>query len=157
MKKFMKTTLAVFVALILFSVVSGIVSVGILGAIASIGTAETQLKDNSVFKINLTGTLAERVNEDDFEYILAQANKQPTSIGLSDLRTSLRKAAASDKIEALYLNCGNLSASPASIQELRSLIEKFKAESGKPVYAYGDNYSQAAYWVASVTGRFSFP
>ena len=150
MKKFLKTTLAVFVALILFSVVSGIVSVAILGAIASIGTTETQLKDNSVFKINLTGTLAERVNEDDFEYILARTSNQPASIGLSDLRSALKKAATSDKIDALYLNCGLLSASPASTQELRSLIEKFKVESGKPVYAYGDNYSQAAYWIASV-------
>ena len=150
MKNFLKTTLAVFVALILFTIISGIVSVSMLGAIASMGSSETALQDNSLFKIDLSGSLAERVNENDLEYLLAQTSGKPTPMGLNDLRSSLRKAATSDQIKGIYLNCGLLSASPASAQELRSLIEKFKAESGKPVYAYGDNYSQAAYWVASV-------
>ena len=150
MKKFLKTTLAVFVALILFSVISGIISIAMLGAFAAIGTAETTLQDNSVLKINLTGTLSERVNENGLEYLLAQANNQPTPLGLNDLRSSLNKAADSEQIKAIYLNCGSLASAPASAEELRSLIENFKTKSGKPVYAYGDNYSQAAYWIASV-------
>ena len=150
MKNFLKTTLAVFVALILFTIISGIVSISMLGAIASMGSTETTLQDNSILKINLTGTLTERVNEESLEYLLAQANNQPTPLGLNDLRSSLKKAATSDKIKALYLNCGSLSASPASAQELRTLIENFKTESGKPVYAYGDNFSQSAYWIASI-------
>ena len=150
MKNFLKTTLAVFVALILFTIISGIVSISMLGAIASMGSTETTLQDNSILKINLTGTLTERVNEESLEYLLAQANNQPTPLGLNDLRSSLKKAATSDQIKALYLNCGSLSASPASAQELRTLIENFKNESGKPVYAYGDNYSQSAYWIASI-------
>ena len=150
MKSFFKTTLAVFVALILFSIISGIVSISMLGAIASMSSTETTLKDNSVLKINLSGSLTERVNENGLEYLLAQANNQPTPLGLNDLRSALDKAATSDQIEGVYLNCGSLSASPASAQELRSFLENFKTESGKPIYAYGDNYSQAAYWVASV-------
>ena len=63
MKSFFKTTLAVFVALILFSIISGIVSISMLGAIASMSSTETTLKDNSVLKINLSGSLTERVNE----------------------------------------------------------------------------------------------
>ena len=150
MKNFFKTTLAVFVALVLFSIVSVIVSISMLGAIASMSSAETTLQDNSVLRINLTGSLTERVNEESLEYLLAQANNQPTPLGLNDLRSALDKAATSDQIEGVYLNCGSLSASPASAQELRSLLEKFQTESGKPIYAYGDNYSQSAYWVASV-------
>ena len=153
MKSFFKTTLAVFVALILFSVVSGIISVAMFGAFAAIGTAETQLKENSVLEIKLSGTLTERVNEDLFELedvLLTIDETQPTPLGLNNLRSALDKAANSDQIEGVYLNCGSLSASPASAQELRSLLENFKTESGKPIYAYGDNYSQAAYWIASV-------
>ena len=153
MKSFFKTTLAVFVALILFSVVSGIISVAMFGAFAAIGTAETQLKENSVLEIKLSGTLTERVNEDLFELedvLLTIDETQPTPLGLNNLRSALDKAANSDQIEGVYLNCGSLSASPASAHELRSLLENFKTESGKPIYAYGDNYSQAAYWVASV-------
>ena len=150
MKNFLKTTLAVFVALILFTIISGIVSISMLGAIASMGSTETTLQDNSILKINLTGTLTERVNEESLEYLLAQANNQPTPLGLNDIRSSLKKAANANEIKALYLNCGSLSASPASAQELRTLIENFKNESGKPVYAYGDNYSQSAYWIASI-------
>ena len=132
MKNFFKTTLAVFVALVLFSIVSVIVSISMLGAIGSMSSAETTLQDNSVLRINLTGSLTERVNEDGLEYLLAQANNQPTPLGLNDLRSALDKAATSDQIEGVYLNCGSLSASPASAQELRSLLENFKTESGKP-------------------------
>lgn len=150
MKNFFKTTLAVFVALILFSIVSGILSIMMLGAFAAIGSAETTLQNNSVLRIDLTGSLEERVNEDDLNFLLGQINGEQTIVGLNDLRSSLNKAANSDQIIGVYLNCGSLAASPASAQELRSLIENFKTESGKPVYAYGDNYSQAAYWIASV-------
>ena len=152
MKSFFKTTLAVFVALILFSVVSGIISVAMLGAFAAIGTAETQLKENSVLEIKLSGTLTERVSEDLFELeaVLLTIDETQTLLGLNDIRASLDKAADSDQIIGVYLNCGSLTASPASAQELRTLLENFKTESGKPIYAYGDNYSQAAYWVASV-------
>ena len=150
MKSFLKTTLAVFVALILFSIISTILSVMMLGAFATLGSTETSLQDNSVLRINLSGSLVERVNEDGLEYLLAQANNQPTPLGLNDLRSALDKAAKSNKIEGVYLNCGSLSASPASAQELRTLLENFKTESGKPIYAYGDNYSQSAYWVASI-------
>ena len=150
MKNFFKTTLAVFVALILFSIVSGILSIMMLGAFAAIGSTETTLQNNSVLRIDLTGSLEERVNEDDLNFLLGQINGEQTIVGLNDLRSSLNKAANSDEIIGVYLNCGSLAASPASAQELRSLIENFKIESGKPVYAYGDNYSQAAYWIASV-------
>ena len=152
MKNFFKTTLAVFVALILFSIVSGIISVAMLGAFAAIGTTETQLKENSVLEIKLSGTLTERVNEDLFELeaVLLTIDETQTLLGLNDIRASLDKAADSDQIIGVYLNCGSLTASPASAQELRTLLENFKTESGKPIYAYGDNYSQAAYWVASV-------
>ena len=122
MKNFFKTTLAVFVALILFSVVSGIVSISMLGAFATLGSTETSLQDNSVLRINLSGSLVERINEDGLEYLLAQANNQPTPLGLNDLRVSLDKAAKSDQIEGIYLNCGALAASRASVQELRSLL-----------------------------------
>ena len=150
MKSFLKTTLAVFVALILFSIVSGILSIMMLGAFAALGSTETSLQDNSVLKINLSGTLVERVNENSFDYMLGQIDGTQTVIGLNDLRSALDKAAQADEIKALYLNCGSLASAPASAEELRSLIENFKTESGKPVYAYGDNYSQAAYWIASV-------
>ena len=150
MKSFLKTTLAVFVALILFSIISTILSVMMLGAFATLGSTETSLQDNSVLKINLSGTLVERVNENSFDYMLGQIDGTQTVIGLNDLRSSLDKAADSEQIKALYLNCGSLASAPASAEELRSLIENFKTESGKPVYAYGDNYSQAAYWIASV-------
>ena len=96
MKNFFKTTLAVFVALILFSVISGIVSISMLSAFAAIGTAETSLEENSVLRINLSGSLVERVNEDGLEYLLGQINGEQTLLGLNDLRSALDKAAKSE-------------------------------------------------------------
>lgn len=150
MKDFFKMTGATLVGLILFSIVSGFLSIVMLMALVSVENTDTKLKENSVFKLNLNGTLVERSQSDDMEAFMRAINENVGTIALDDLRSSLRKAEKSSEINALYLNCGILSASPASLQELRSMLQRFKTNSGKPVYAYADSYTQGTYWLASV-------
>jgi protease-4 len=52
----------------------------------------------------------------------------------------------------VYLDLSNLQAGLAHVEEIRSALEKFK-ESGKPIIAYGDNYSQSAYYLATIADR----
>ncbi len=151
MKNFFKTVGAVFVALILFSIVSGFISLILLIGIASIpSTPVTKITSESVFKLKLEGTIVERSENSDLMMLRSLISESESSVAIDDVRESLNKAADNENIKALYLDCAYLSGSPALVEELRSLIVNFKNESNKPVYAYGDSYSQSSYWVATV-------
>ena len=55
-------------------------------------------------------------------------------------------------IPDIYLQAGMMEASCASLEEIRHALKDFK-ESGKFIVAYGDNYSQGMYYLASVADK----
>ena len=71
-------------------------------------------------------------------------------IGFSDMMRSIAAAANDEKIKGIYLYMG--SSFPYSwgrSEELRTALTRF-GESGKPILAYADAYTQQGYFVASV-------
>lgn len=151
MKNFFKTVGAMLVALILFSVVSGVFSMMILIGLASMPTTPvTKITSDSVFKLKLDGAIVERSENSELMMLRSMLNKSETVVAIDDVRESLQKAADNKNIKALYLDVANLAGSPALVEELRSLIIDFKNKSSKPIYAYGDYYSQSGYWLATV-------
>ncbi len=152
MKDFLKMTGATIVGLLLFSVITSILSIVMMVAILAASTpAAKTLTDGSVLKINVDGALVERSETEDMTALMSALDENYVApLALEDVRAALNKAALSGKVEAVYLNCGILSASPASVEEFRAMLLDFKAKTGKPVYAYADNYSQSSYWLASV-------
>lgn len=158
MNNFWKTVGAVVVGFLIFGVVKGLFTIitiaSFVGAMSS-ADKTTQLSDNAIYKLELEGTVVDYSATDDLSglYSLMGGNMGPfgamvEKISISDIRRNLRLAAEDKKVKALYLDCGALAASPASIEELRTLILDFK-KSGKPVIAYADNYTQGCYWLAS--------
>lgn len=151
MKNFFKIVAATLVALILFFGISATLSMCTLVSLASLSQTETILTDNAILRIKLNGKLVERSESDELEALRALAGDKVSTVALSDIREALSLARQNTgKIKALYLDCEMLSAAPASIEELRQMIAKFREETGMPVFAYADNYSQGAYWLASV-------
>ncbi len=152
LKKFFLNTLSSFVgawiALLLLGVVGCIVFFGFIGRMALSGDNTEQVKSRSVLKISLSGPIEERE--------LGQA-PSPTDIlsgnfsnsqALDIMLEGIRLAADNRDIAAMYLECGNVLASPATLNALRDEIVKFR-KSGKKVYAYGDELSMGSYFVAS--------
>jgi protease-4 len=52
----------------------------------------------------------------------------------------------------IYLKINNFFAAPASVQEIRKALEKFK-KSGKFIVSYADNYGNGTYYLASVSDK----
>mgnify|MGYP003482095732 CR=1 FL=1 len=151
-KKFWRVVLGSMLGFILSSIVLSILSfiffVGILVGLS--GEETTMVKDNSVLKLKLEGTMMERAEKNPFEGTsFAQYSSQ---IGLRETIQSLKNAANDDKIKGVTIEFSAFSSDFASLKELRDAIAKFK-ESGKFVYAYADNYSQGAYYLASVADK----
>ena len=103
--------------------------------------------------LNLAGVLVEqRTQTDPTVQLLRQVEKsddQPSEIVLSDLLWAIKSAGDDDRIKALVLKPQGLQgASLSKLQEVASAIDAFK-ESGKPVIAMADYYSQGAYLLAT--------
>ena len=142
-------TLATICGIAIFLVVTGLFFViSLVGMIAS-DTASTKVKDNSVFVINLNGTISERSEGDSpFNALLGMGDM--SAMGLDDLIASIRKAKGDDNIKGIYLEGGIVEFdAPATAQQLRDALKDFK-KSGKWIVAYADQYMQASYYVASV-------
>ena len=78
---------------------------------------------------------------------------------LADVTGALEKAAADDRVQAVWLRPSGVSASWAALEEVRAALVAFRA-SGKPVWADAgaEGYSEAGYFLATAADSvFSTP
>ena len=151
MKEFLKFTLASIVGWFIAGIAC--VLIGILtvaGFMASVSSEmETTVKKNSVYVLELDGTVVERFASSPFDKYLGDTQSY---IGLDDLLASIRKAKENDNIKGIYVKAGALACAPATMQALHDALADFK-ESGKFILAYGDSYQQNTYYISSVADR----
>lgn len=149
--RFLGNVLAVIVGLIIFSVLSILVSFGIIGMIAASGNEEVTVKENTILHLNLNGrTIVERTSEDDLDIpIFGSVLGQPNTAGLVNLKKAIEEAKTNPSIKGIYLNTGFVLAGQANLLELREAFEDFKT-SGKFILAYDEVYTEGGYYLASV-------
>ena len=155
LKKFFMNALSSFVgawvAILLLGAVVTIVVLGIAGSMVT-GSETVSVKSRSVLELKLEGAIMERETADAPNPMqLMQGDfEQPQS--LDAIVEALKIAAENKNIAALYLNCGAVSASPATLNAIREALLEFK-KSGKKIYAYGDALFTGSYFVASEADR----
>ena len=156
MKSFFKTFLAALLALVAGSgciMIFFFVGVaGLIGSLSSLGDSNAvpvNIEQHTVLKIDVA-QLHDVVSVNPFDSFSSSTATQPVS--LSQAIRAIADAKNNPNIEALYLNVEGLEAGMASVDELRLALQDFKA-SHKPIIAYGDSYSQKAYYLASVANQ----
>lgn len=151
MKKFLKSVLA---SILGCSIVLGLfffLSFIVLLSLSFTSDTKYNLKDNTVFKLELNGGLQDRIIEENpLKSLLLGEDKDNN--GLDDILASIKKAKENDKIKGIYLKVENFYASSASLKEIRDELNDFK-ESGKFVVSYANVYNQGAYYLASVSDK----
>ncbi len=151
MKKFFTTafacTLGTLIAGLLLIFLFIISMVGIVVSTASSGNETYIPQEKTVLRLSLSGGLQERYSEDPMQTLMSGGN---SSQGLDQIRKAIKVAAENDNIEGIFIDARGLSAMPASSEEIRRLLEEFKQQSGKWIYAYADNYTQNDYIISSV-------
>lgn len=149
MKDFIKNVLATMVGMFGFFIVMGVIGMmSIIGMIAS-GNAAQNVEKNSVFVLNLSGTISEQGSENPLSMFTGDNS---LNSGLNDILSSIKKAKANDEIKGIYIEAGALATNYATLQEIRNALADFR-KSGKWIVAYGDFYTQGAYYVASVANK----
>lgn len=119
--------------------------------------SSVNLKDKTVYRLELKGTLVEQAKEDNpFADLMNSmpygnyANQE--TVGLDDLLSNIRLAKNDDKILGIWLDGAALSMAPANAKTLRDALLDFKT-SGKWIIASAKSYGQTNYYVASVADR----
>lgn len=151
LKKFILNALSSFVGawIAIILCVTG-VTVLILGIIGSVASSEVaKVSRHSVLKINLSGTIIENETAPQLDYTLFLRGKIEQPQTLKNIVAAIEGAKSNGNIDAIYIECNDASASPATLNVIRESIRDFK-KCGKRVFAYGDAMSMGDYYVASV-------
>ena len=150
MKEFFKYVLATVTGIILVAIIMGILAAISLVGLAASSASTTNVEDNSVLTLTLSGTLNERAAEDPLASLTGQVSE---NMGLDKLLEAIKKAKDKEEIKGIYIEAGLFSSdTPASTHAIREALLDFK-KSGKWIVAYADTYEQSTYYICSVADK----
>lgn len=150
MKQFFTYVAATVVGVLITSIITTVLSLVMFVMIMAVfgaSSAAPKIDYHSILKIDMSGTLSDRHH--GMTFVQQVQGEKDQSKGLDDIIASIRAAADDNKIEGIYLDCSDMSGGIASFQYIRQALTDFK-KSGKWVAAYGDNYTQGNYYIASL-------
>ena len=151
MKSFLKQVLAVIVGICSVGAFATLMFFVMLGVMLATGDEKQSVSDNSILRIELTGTVVDRSTPDSpLNQLLGRSNA--SSQGLDVLIDAIKTAKGDKRIKGIYIEGGTMSSDFATLQELRGALVDFKS-SGKFIVSYADSYTQGAYYIASVGDR----
>ncbi|HRD54534.1 MAG TPA: S49 family peptidase, partial [Flavobacteriales bacterium] len=155
MRQFFKFMFASMLGTLLIGVVLIVLFIGMLAAAAAgLGSKgkPTKIKDGTVLQLTLDAPIADRGSSEDMDFDFGpfQGEKK---IGLNQVIEALDKAKADEHIEGIFLDLSNVSSGFANLREIRKKLLEFKQESGKPVVAWAEYYTQGSYYLATAADK----
>lgn len=151
MKSFLKQVLAVIVGICSVGAFATLMFFVMLGVMLATGDEKQSVSDNSILRIELTGTVVDRSTPNNpLNQLLGRS--EASSQGLDVLIDAIKTAKSNKRIKGIYIEGGTMSSDFATLQELRGALVDFKS-SGKFIVSYADSYTQGAYYIASVGDR----
>ena len=156
-KTFFAALLGTLAALIINFFLFFIIIFGLAAAAGTSSSGTTPIvPKNAILKIDLNKPVAERTQDGlsmrlDINSLI---NGMPeASLGIYDAVRAIEKAAEDNSVEMIMINCtGNFASGMAAMEELRAALGRFH-DSGKPIVAYGVNFSQADYYISSIADK----
>ncbi len=151
MRNFFKTILATVLGLTIFSAIGAGGLVLLAFSLAQTEEKSPKLTEKTVLVYDLGTALSDSPAQLDLSVAETIVNGPPTApLTLRSLAQILKAAARDPNIAALYLeSSGGVPVGNASLKEIRRALEVFR-DSGKPIVAYGLNWSESEYYLASV-------
>lgn len=152
MKRFLTSMLGALAGFWISMILLSISFFIILGAVIASGSGDTltEIKDNSILHIKLSGTIDER--KAGIQLADELYGNSGASVGLNNVIEAIRSASDDDRIEGIYLDCDGASAGIATRDAIVEALMEFK-KSGKWIVSYSDTYTQGDYYVACAADR----
>jgi len=153
MKQFFKFMFASMLGFFLTWIIVFILFIGIIISSITFGKdKKVSIKPNSILEVSLNSPIQERSGNNPFENFDFGNMKSNQAMGLDKILKSIKEAATDPNIEGVFLNTSDIQAAPATIEAIRDALLEFK-KSKKFIISYADNYSQRAYYLASVADK----
>ncbi|HIZ87922.1 MAG TPA: signal peptide peptidase SppA [Candidatus Coprenecus pullistercoris] len=150
--KFFKSILAALLgSLIAFGLLMILFFGAIGGMMSMLMQSETpvSVSPNSVLRIDLSSPIGEQTVAEPFDLSsIVPYTESSSSLGILDAVKAIDYAANDPSIKFIYITNCEYSSGIAYLEELRGALERFRS-SGKPVIAYGRNFSLGGYYLAS--------
>jgi protease IV len=151
MRQFLKFMLASMLGTLLVGVVLIFLFIGMiaaLGASMAMQGKPSPITERSVLHIKLDKTIVDRGSKDQFDVDLGPFS-QVSQLGLNQVLASLEHAKTDEHITGILLDLSFLDVGYGTLREIREKVVEFKKDSGKPVIAFSDTYTQASYYLAT--------
>jgi len=111
-----------------------------------------EVKQNSVLTLKLDQAIPDRTSENPLGDLNFFSMKSDKVMGLDHLLKTIDNAAKNDKIKGIFLDLTDIPSGMATIEEVRNALLQFK-KSGKFIISYSDDYTQRAYYMATVADK----
>ena len=153
MKDFFKFMFASMLGFIIISIVLFFIFVGIVASLASFAEKKAVvIESNTVLHIQLDKPIYDRAPKDPFAFFSPEGLDMNQTPGLDEILKNIEKAKTDPNIQGIYLDLGFVPSGIATIREIRQALIDFKS-SGKFIIAFGEVYSQIAYYLGSVADK----
>lgn len=140
---FAGTVAGIWFSILLFCIAGFVLLIVMFAGMGS--SASKSVRKHSVLYIDLSAPISEyRQNVN----LMTRLQGEDPSVVLTDLTDAIDAAADDDRIEGIFLECNGSTAGLAQRRAIIDALNRFR-KSGKWVYAYGDTYTQADYYVAA--------
>ena len=156
MKSFFQIVFGTFLALVLFTLVFGLLAIGTLVGLARLSAKqEPKIDNNSFLVVDLSVNLTDAPPPSDSSQLIGKlfGGDDTSAVSLRALLDSIRAAATDKRIAGIYLSGSfaptNYGSGFAALKEVREALESFRATSKKPVVAYLVAPSTRDYYLAS--------
>jgi len=149
MIQFLKFTLASIVGVMVAGLLLLFITIGIITAMVSGSEEPVQSESNSVLLLKFDHQIVDRARKNPLEGLDFGLFQGEKTVGLNDMLDCIRKAKTDHNILGIYLNPTDILTGMGTVEEIRSALKDFKT-SGKFIYAYGDAFSQKAYYLVTV-------
>ena len=123
-----------------------------VSVMSATGGKKVTIASNSILHISFNEPISERTDNNPFSQIDFSSFRRNRQPGLNEIIELIGDARDDGRISGIFLDVSSLSSGLAAAEEIRNALIDFRT-SGKFVYAYADDYSQGAYYLASAAEK----
>jgi protease-4 len=153
MKQFFKFMFASMLGFFLTFVVICLILIGIIASAVSFGGKESVTVPNkTILMLKFDQPVNDRSPSNPFSGFNFRNMKANKNIGLNDIVRVLRKAGEDEQVSGILLDLNVMNMGTATTEEIRNALVDFK-KTGKFMISYAEDYSQKAYYLASVSDK----
>lgn len=151
MKQFLKMLLAVICGLFIAGFIVFFLFSSMLAAFSLAGSSQAPLPKSGVLLMDMSKVAVTEQRKSADPMAMIQGSSIQT-VGLWQTVQAINAAAADPSVKYIYLKSDGLSSDLATVEELRSSLEKFRL-SGKPVISYIENPTTGSYYLSTAADK----